>query len=61
VAELDGDHHRTDRQHWQNEVARRENLQNDGWAFEQLTYASVMVDPRIQGTVIRLRRLLGLS
>ena len=61
VAEFDGDHHRTDRQHWQNDVARRENLQDDGWAFVQLTYASVMVHPRNQGTVIRLRRLLGLS
>ena len=61
VAEFDGDHHRTDRQQWQNDVARRENLQDDGWAFVQLTYASVMVHPRNQGTVIRLRRLLGLS
>jgi hypothetical protein len=61
VAEFDGDHHRTDRQQWQNDVARRENLQDDGWAFVQLTYASVMRYPRNQGTVIRLRRLLGLS
>ena len=61
VAEFDGDHHRTDRQQWQNDVARRENLQDDGWAFAQLTYTSVMVHPRNQGMVIRLRRLLGLS
>ena len=61
VAEFDGDHHRTDRQQWQNDVARRENLQDDGWAFVQLTYASVMVHPRNQSTVSRLRRLLGLS
>ncbi|MEO6143058.1 MAG: hypothetical protein ABIP19_03690 [Dermatophilaceae bacterium] len=60
VAEFDGDHHRTDRQQWQNDVARRENLQDDGWAFMQLTYASVMVYPRNEGTVRRLRRLLGL-
>ncbi|MHB1473898.1 MAG: hypothetical protein ACYCV4_09780 [Dermatophilaceae bacterium] len=46
VAEFDGDHHRTDRAQWQNDVARRENLQDDGWAFVQLTYASVMVHPR---------------
>jgi hypothetical protein len=61
VAEFDGDHHRTDRQQWQNDVARRENLQDDGWAFVQLTYSSVMVRPRNQATVRRLRQLLGLS
>ncbi|MHB8300861.1 MAG: hypothetical protein ACYDDW_20405 [Dermatophilaceae bacterium] len=61
VAEFDGDHHRTDRAQWQNDVARRENLQDDGWAFVQLTYVSVMVHPRNQATVRRLRRLLGLS
>jgi hypothetical protein len=61
VAEFDGDHHRTNRTQWQNDVARRENLQDDGWAFVQLTYASVMVHPRNQATVNRLRRLLGLS
>ena len=33
VAEFDGDHHRTDRQQWQNDMARRENLQDDGWGF----------------------------
>jgi len=60
VAEFDGDHHRTDRQQWQNDVARRENLQDDGWAFIQLTYASVMLYPRNQATVRRLRRLLDL-
>ena len=61
VAEFDGDHHRTDRQQWQNDVARRENLQDDGWAFVQLTYASVMLYPRNQATLRRLRTLLGLS
>jgi hypothetical protein len=61
VAEFDGDHHRTDRAQWQNDVARRENLQDDGWAFVQLTYASVMVHPRNQSTLTRLRRLLGLA
>jgi hypothetical protein len=61
VAEFDGDHHRTDRRQWQNDVARCQNLQDDGWAFMQLTYASVMVHPRNQGTVSRLRRLLGLT
>lgn len=61
VAEFDGDHHRTDRRQWQNDVARCQNLQDDGWAFVQLTYASVMVHPRNQATVNRLRRLLGLS
>jgi len=61
VAEFDGDHHRTDRLQWQNDVARCQNLQDDGWAFMQLTYASVMVQPRNSATVDRLRRLLGLS
>jgi len=61
VAEFDGDHHRTDRQQWQNDVARRENLQDDGWAFVQLTYASVMVCPRNPSTLTRLRRLLSLA
>jgi hypothetical protein len=61
VAEFDGDHHRTDRRQWQNDVARCQNLQDDGWAFVQLTYASVMVHPRNLATVRRLRRLLGLS
>lgn len=61
VAEFDGDHHRTDRRQWQNDVARRENLQDEGWDFVQLTYASVMVHPRNQATLRRLRRLLGLS
>jgi len=61
VAEFDGDHHRTDRQQWQNDVARCQNLQDDGWAFMQLTYAAVMVHPRNHATVSRLRRLLGLS
>ena len=41
-------------------VMRRENLQDDGWAFVQLTWASVMVHPRNHTTLIRLRRLLGL-
>jgi len=61
VAEFDGDHHRTSRQQWQNDVARRENLQDDGWAFVQLTYGSVMVHPRNQATLRRLRLLLELS
>jgi hypothetical protein len=61
VAEFDGDHHRTDRRQWQNDVARRENLQDDGWAFMQLTWASVMVHPRNLTTVSRLSRLLRLS
>jgi hypothetical protein len=61
VAEFDGDHHRTDRQQWQNDVARCQNLQDDGWAFVQLTYASVMVHPRNLATIRRLSRLLGLS
>jgi hypothetical protein len=60
VAEFDGDHHRTDRQQWQNDVARRENLQDDGWAFVQLTYASVMIYPRNQATLRRLGLLLRL-
>jgi hypothetical protein len=60
VAEFDGDHHRTDRRQWQNDVARCQNLQDDGWAFVQLTYASVMVHPRNLSTVSRLRRLLKL-
>ena len=60
VAEYDGDHHRTDRRQWQNDVARRENLQDDGWEFVQLTRASVMVHPRNHSTVRRLRGLLGL-
>jgi len=61
VAEFDGDHHRTDRQQWQNDVARCQNLQDDGWAFVQLTYPDGMLYPRNQTTVRRLRRLLGLS
>jgi hypothetical protein len=61
VAEFDGDHHRTDRQQWQNDVARCQNLQDDGWAFVQLTHAAVMLYPRNQSTVRRLRRLLGLT
>lgn len=60
VAEFDGDHHRTDRQQWQNDVARCQNLQDDGWAFMQLTYAAVMIHPRNLTTVQRLRRLLKL-
>jgi len=58
VAEFDGDHHRTDRRQWQNDVARCQNLQDDGWAFVQLTYASVMLCPRNKSTVTRLRHLL---
>ena len=61
VAEFDGDHHRTDRRQWQNDVAGCQNLQDDGWTFVQLTYASVMTHPRNLATVSRLRRLLGLS
>lgn len=61
VAEFDGDHHRTNRQQWQNDVARRENLKDEGWAFVQLTYASVMVHPRNQATLVRLRKLLAAS
>lgn len=60
VAEFDGDHHRTDRRQWQNDVARRENLQDQGWAFVTLTHASVMISPRNQATILRLRGLLGL-
>jgi hypothetical protein len=60
VAEYDGDHHRTNRRQWQNDVARAQNLQDDGWAFVQLTYGDVMIYPRNQRTVTRLRRLLGL-
>jgi very-short-patch-repair endonuclease len=58
VAEFDGDHHRTDRRQWQDDVARCQNLQDDGWAFVQLTYASVMLCPRNKSTVTRLRHLL---
>jgi hypothetical protein len=61
VAKFDGDHHRTDRQQWQSHFACGENLQDDGWAFAQLTYASVMVHPRNHGTLIWLRRPLRLS
>ena len=60
VAEFDGDHHRTDRRQWQNDVARCQNLQDDGWAFVQLTYPDVMIYPRNLKTVNRLHRLLGL-
>ena len=60
VAEYDGDHHRTNRQQWQNDVGRRENLQDDGWAVVLLTWASVIPYPRNQTTVNRLRRLLKL-
>jgi len=60
VAEFDGDHHRTSRRQWQNDVARNENLQDDGWAVVRLTYPDVMVYPRNSTTVARLRRLLGL-
>jgi hypothetical protein len=60
VAEFDGDHHRTNRQQWQNDVARSQNLQDDGWAFVQLTYPDVMLHPRNATTVARLARLLGL-
>jgi hypothetical protein len=42
-------------------VARCQNLQDDGWAFVQLTYPDVMRHPRNQTTLRRLRRLLGLS
>lgn len=61
VAEFDGDHHRTNRAQWQNDIARRENLQDDGWTFVQLTYSAVMVPLGAGATVSRLRRLLGLS
>lgn len=61
VAEFDGDHHRTSRQQWQNDVARAENLQDDGWAVVRLTYPDVMIHPRNSTTVARLRRLLGRS
>ena len=60
VAEFDGDHHRTDRRQWQNDVGRCRNLQDDGWAFVQLTYRDIMTSPRNQGTVNRLRQLLRL-
>jgi len=60
VAEFDGDHHRTSRQQWQNDVARTENLQDDGWTVVRLTYPDVMVHPRNSTTVARLRRLLDL-
>ena len=57
VAEFDGDHHRTDRRQWQNEVARCQSLQDDGRAFVQLTYARD-AGPRNKSTVTRLRHLL---
>ena len=60
VVEFGGDHHRTDRRQWQNDVARCQNLQDDGWAFVQLTYPDVMIYPRNLKTVNRLHRLLGL-
>lgn len=60
VAEYDGDHHRTNWQQWQNDVGRRENLQDDGWAVVLLTWASVIPYPRNQTTVNRLRGLLKL-
>ena len=60
AAEFDGDHHRTSRQQWQNDVARTENLQDDGWTVVRLTYPDIMIHPRSSTTVARLRRLLDL-
>ena len=57
VAEYDGDQHRTDRSRWDYERARRLRIEANGWAYVELS-AATLADPELR-TELR-RRLTAL-
>lgn len=55
--EYDGDHHRTDRQQWRNDKARRHVLEEDGWLVLEFTADDVLARPQL--TVMRISRSIA--
>jgi very-short-patch-repair endonuclease len=44
--EYDGRHHFTDARQWENDIARRHNLEDEAWAVRVVTARDVLVQPR---------------
>ncbi|WP_392544777.1 hypothetical protein [Oryzobacter telluris] len=58
VGEYDGDVHRTDRRTWQRDRERRASLEDDGWAYVEMTSLCFSDDDRRAALRRRLARLL---
>jgi hypothetical protein len=54
--EYDGDHHRTDKYQWRDDILRKEDLEDRGWRVIVLTADDVFVRPHV--TIERIRGLL---
>ncbi len=44
--EYDGRHHLHDRRQWEDDIARRHNLEDEGWVVRVVTASDVLVRPR---------------
>ena len=59
VVEYEGDHHRTDRRQWQQDIARTRLLEAQGWTVVRITAAD-LADARLRRELVALlSRLLG--
>jgi hypothetical protein len=56
AVEYDGDHHRTDKKQWRNDIKRNQGLEDEGWRVIVLTADDVLKYP--EETVRRIRRAL---
>jgi len=59
LAEYQGDIHRTDRQRWQSDVARRRLAEQNGWTVIELTSRELFQGPAREELLDHLRTLLG--
>jgi hypothetical protein len=57
IVEYEGDHHRTDRRQWENDIARVRLLESLGWKVIRIT-ASDLRPPRLARLLDQLRSLL---
>lgn len=58
--EYDGRHHFQDRRQWENDIARRHNLENEGWVVRIATARDVFVQPdRFGADMLALWRRRG--
>jgi hypothetical protein len=58
IVEYEGDHHRTDRRQWENDVARVRLLESLGWKVIRIT-ASDLRAPRLASLIDQLRALVA--
>jgi len=58
IVEYEGDHHRTDRTQWENDIARVRLLEALGWKVIRIT-ASDLREPRLARLIDQLRALVG--